>query len=327
LSNCDEVELFLNGKSLGRQAMPRFSELKWKVTYASGTLSAKGYTGGKLVVESKVETTGAGALVQLAADRATIKADGEDVSVIAVSIADEQGRVVPVAGSAVSFELEGPGRIIGVGNGDPSCQEADKYFANPVIRTVPLNEWRWKDSVDLSAKNLPEVAVQFDDAAWKKADVTAESGPLGLRGRAVFRSQFTVTPDALTAAGIELWFGKLEGDVWVYLNGQKIGTGGNAASPSIFEVKSKLHAGANTLAVTVANYGEAAGVNKGVQLRLVDAPPAVAWSRSAFNGYAQVIVQATKVSGTIKVTARSAGLKSATIEVATKPVAARAALP
>ncbi len=327
LSNCDEVEVFLNGKSLGRQAMPRYSELKWTVAYAPGTLSAKGYTGGKLVAESKVETTGTATTVQLTADRAVIKADGEDVSVIAVSIADEKGRIVPVAGNAVSFELEGPGRIIGVGNGDPSCQEPDKYFASPVIRTIPLNDWRWKDVADPYAANLPEAAVEFDDAAWMKADVMVESGPVGSRGRAVFRSRFVVTPEALTAAGIELWFGKLEGDVSVYLNGQKIGIGGNAASPSIFEVKAKLHVGANTLAVTVANYGEAAGVNKGVQLRLVDAPPPVAWSRSVFNGYAQVIVQSMKVPGTIKVTARSVGLKPATMEVATKPVALRATLP
>ena len=297
------------------------------MAYAPGTLSAKGYTGGKLVAESKVETTGTATTVQLMADRSVIKADGEDVSVIAVSIADEKGRIVPVAGNAVSFELEGPGRIIGVGNGDPSCQEPDKYFASPLIRTIPLNDWRWKDVADPYAANLPEAAVEFDDAAWTKADVMVESGPVGSRGRAVFRSSFVVTPEALTAAGIELWFGKLEGDVSVYLNGQKIGIGGNAASPSIFEVKAKLHVGANTLAVTVANYGEAAGVNKGVQLRLVDAPPPVAWSRSVFNGYAQVIVQSMKVPGTIKVTARSVGLKPATIEVATKSVQSRAALP
>ena len=82
LSNCEEVELFLNGQSLGKQTMKRNSKLSWKVKYAPGTLSArKVMTRGKVVAETKVETTGEPAAVQLTPDRATINADGEDVSV------------------------------------------------------------------------------------------------------------------------------------------------------------------------------------------------------------------------------------------------------
>ncbi len=327
LSNCDEVELFLNGKSLGRQTMPRNSELKWKVAYVPGALSAKGYTAGKLIAETKVETTGASVAVQLTPDRAAIKADGEDVSVLTVSVLDEKGRVVPVAGNSVSFTLEGPGRIIGVGNGDPSCHEPDFYFAALTLRPIPLGDWRWNDVKDPYAANLPEVAVAFDDAAWKPVDVTGESGPLGRQGRAVFRTRITVTPEVLAAAGVELWFGKLEGDVSVYLNGEKIGAGGGANSPSIFDVKAKLLPGVNIIAVAIANYGDTAGVNKGVQLRLVDNPAKVVWSRSVFNGLAQVIVQSTKEAGVVKLTAKAEGLKPATVEIATKPVTLRVALP
>ena len=327
LSNCDEVELFLNGKSLGRQTMPRNSEIKWNVSYVPGTLSAKGYTGGKLVAETKVETIGVAAAVQLVPDRATIKADGEDVSVITVSVGDEQGRVVPVAGNKVNFELEGPGKIIGVGNGDPSCHEPDVYFSAPTLRTIPLGDWRWNDVKDTYVANLPEVAVSFDDSNWRKTDVALESGPLGRSGRGVFRTRFTVTPESLSATGVELWFGKLEGDVSVYLNGEKIGAGGGASSPSIFNVKAKLLPGVNTIAVTVANYGDAAGVNKGVQLRLVDKPTKSAWSRSVFNGLAQVIVQSTQEAGSIKLSAKAEGLKPVTVSIETKPATLRAALP
>ena len=118
--------------------------MKWKVPYAAGALSAKGYRGGKVVAETKVETTGAAAAVQLAPDRALINADGEDLSIVTVSVADAQGRVVPLAGNGVSFELEGAGRIIGVGNGDPSSHEPDVYFAVPTVRTLPIDGWRWK---------------------------------------------------------------------------------------------------------------------------------------------------------------------------------------
>ena len=128
LSNCEEVELFLNGQSLGRQTMKKDSELKWKVKYAPGTLSAKGYKNGQLVAETKVETTGAPAAIQLTPDRSTINADGEDVSVFTVAVTDAQGRVVPVATDLIHFELSGPGKILGVGNGDPSCHEPDVYL-------------------------------------------------------------------------------------------------------------------------------------------------------------------------------------------------------
>ena len=72
------------------------------------------------------ETTGAPARIVLAADRPSIAADGEDVSVITVSVVDAQGRAVATADHLIAFEVTGPGALIGVGNGDPSSHEADK---------------------------------------------------------------------------------------------------------------------------------------------------------------------------------------------------------
>ena len=124
LSNCKSVELFLNGASLGKQAMKPNSKLSWSVTYAPGTLSAKGFDdAGNVIAETKVETTGEPAAVQLTPNRPTINADGEDVSVITVAVADDKGRIVPVAGNKINFTIEGAGKILGVGNGDPSCHE------------------------------------------------------------------------------------------------------------------------------------------------------------------------------------------------------------
>ena len=120
LSNCEEVELFVNGQSLGRKPMVRNTKLSWPVKYSPGVLAAKGYIGGRRVAETKVETTGQPAAVTLTPDRARIKADGEDVSVVTVAVTDAQGRVVPVASDKIQFSLTGPGKILGVGNGDPS---------------------------------------------------------------------------------------------------------------------------------------------------------------------------------------------------------------
>jgi beta-galactosidase len=124
--NVDEVELWLNGKSLGRKPMPRLGHLEWNVPYEAGTLVAKGYRGGKPTLTDQVETTGDPSAIDLSADSPTLKADGEDLAVIAVGAEDAQGRHVATAGSPVTFEIKGPGRILGVGNGDPVSHEPDQ---------------------------------------------------------------------------------------------------------------------------------------------------------------------------------------------------------
>ncbi|MHB8614837.1 MAG: beta-galactosidase GalA [Candidatus Acidiferrales bacterium] len=124
--NCEEVELFLNDQSLGKHPMPRNSHLEWKLNYAPGTLLARGFTAGKLIAESRQETTGAPTAIKLTPDRQAINADGEDVALITVAVLDEKGRVVPIADNEITFELAGPGKVIGVGNGDPSSHEPDK---------------------------------------------------------------------------------------------------------------------------------------------------------------------------------------------------------
>lgn len=134
-SNCAEVELFLNGVSQGRQVVKRHSKLFWReVKYAPGTLSAKGYDqAGKIIAETKVETTGKAVKVMLTRDHTKIDADGRDLVVFTIAAVDAQGRVVPLAQNSVSFALEGAGKIIGVGNGDPNCHEPD-VFTGPQAR-------------------------------------------------------------------------------------------------------------------------------------------------------------------------------------------------
>src|SRR5579871_1687453 len=125
-SNLDKIDLLLNGKSQGMQSMKKDSHVAWKVKYTPGTLEARGYKEGKLVMTAKREATGQPASIMLQPDRAKIQGDGEDVSVVAASVLDEQGRVVPVADNLVTFEVTGSGKLIGVGNGDPSSHAPDK---------------------------------------------------------------------------------------------------------------------------------------------------------------------------------------------------------
>jgi beta-galactosidase len=173
-SNCKSVELFLNGKSLGKQDMPENQYLDWHVLYAPGLLSAKGYNGSKLATETKVETTGAPAAVRLQPDRSTITADGEDVSVIDVAVVDAKGRVVPNADNLVQFELSGAGKIIGVGNGDPSSHEPDKASERHVFNgyaQVIVQASREAGAIDLkaSSEGLGSTSVKIKTIASTKS--------------------------------------------------------------------------------------------------------------------------------------------------------------
>ena len=125
-SNMDKVELFLNGQSLGAKEMKKDSHLAWNVSYAAGTIEAKGYKDGKLAMSTKRETTGAAARLVLRANRTEIDANGEDVAMFAVEVQDAQGRLVPVTDNAITFNVSGKGKLVGTGNGDPTNQEPDK---------------------------------------------------------------------------------------------------------------------------------------------------------------------------------------------------------
>jgi beta-galactosidase len=328
LSNCEEVELFLNGQSLGRKTMERNSHLAWMVKYAPGTLSAKGYNGGKAIAETKVETTGAPAAVQLRPDRSTLNADGEDVSVFTVSATDAQGRVVPVAANSIHFELSGPGKILGVGNGDPSCHEPDVFLPQFSVRSVPLNDgWRWKKLPNIYDPKLAEFKTNFDDSAWETANPQSDGGPLGERDQAVYRVKIQVTGQDLAARAVELRCGMIDEDGWVYVNGKQIGESHDWQVPAVFDLKPFLHPGENTIAVAVANWGEQGGLNKGVQLEFQEKSVAPEWQRSVFNGLAQIIVQSTREPGEIKLTASAEGLSPATASVSSQPCTSRPAAP
>src|SRR5215469_2043691 len=125
-SNLDSVELFLNGKSQGAQRVEPLTHLEWKVKYEPGVIEARGMKDGKVVLTEKRETTGDPVAIRLTSDRTEINADGEDVAVLKVEVLDKEGRPLPTAGNKISFKVTGEGKFLGVGNGDPNCQESDK---------------------------------------------------------------------------------------------------------------------------------------------------------------------------------------------------------
>jgi len=125
-SNLEVVELFVNGQSAGSQKVPHLGHVEWRVKYVPGSIEARGSKGGKVVLADKRETTGPATAIRLTADRTEIDADGEDVAVIKIEALDKDGRFVPTAHNRLGFKISGVGVLIGVGNGDPNCQESDK---------------------------------------------------------------------------------------------------------------------------------------------------------------------------------------------------------
>jgi beta-galactosidase len=325
LSNCQEVELFLNGQSLGRKSMPANSQLKWMVKYAHGVLLAKGYKDGQVIAEQKVETTGPPASVKLSPDRSSIDANGEDLSIITVSVTDAQGRVVPVAGNHIQFELNGPGKIMGVGNGDPSCHEADVYVAAQPSRMVALQDWRIKRGA--SYPHPEESAEKVDTSEWPTANVNRSEGPLAPQTTAVYRTDFEASPTILAAHDVTLDFGMIDDEGFVYVNGHKVGESHDWTAQPSFSVARFLHEGVNSIAVSIQNHEGSGGVNKGVSLEILEKPVPPAWQRSVFNGLAQIIVQGDKEPGTITLTARSTGLEPATLNITAGAATPRPAVP
>jgi beta-galactosidase len=156
-SNQDEVELFVNGKSAGSQKVPHLGHVEWKVRYEPGTIEARGSKDGKVVLTEKRETTGPAASIRLTADRTEIFADGEDVAVLKVEVLDKEGRPVPTAGNLISFKVSGQGTLIGVGNGDPNCQESDKEpkrsLFNGLAQVIVQS---WKDAGEIRIEAVKE---------------------------------------------------------------------------------------------------------------------------------------------------------------------------
>ena len=126
LTNAETIKLILNGKLISVKPVDKYEMAEWTVPYQPGKLEAVGYDNGKEVSRFIVETTGIPVRLELIADRSALAGDGHDAMPVTVRALDAKGRAVPTANISVTFEVTGPGEIIGLGNGDPNSHEAEK---------------------------------------------------------------------------------------------------------------------------------------------------------------------------------------------------------
>ena len=157
-TNCDEVELFLNGKSMGMKMRGNELHLMWQLTYEPGTLKAVGKKGSEVLIEER-KTASEAAKIVLEPDRKTISADDRDLSFVTVKVLDKNGTLVPDAGNLVHFKLAGEGRIVGVDNGsetDLSSFKADsrKAYNGLALVVVQSTEKRGRITLEASSEGL-----------------------------------------------------------------------------------------------------------------------------------------------------------------------------
>jgi beta-galactosidase len=128
--------------------------VEWKVKYEPGVIEARGTKDGKVALTEKRETTGTPVAIRLTADRTEINADGEDVAILTVEVLDKEGQPVPTASNLISFKVTGAGALIGVGNGDPNCQQSDKEPKRSLfngLAQVIVQSARWPGEIHIEA--------------------------------------------------------------------------------------------------------------------------------------------------------------------------------
>jgi beta-galactosidase len=121
------VELFLNGKSVGKKQISNKDVTVFNVPYQKGELKAIGYSDvGKRIAEQRIYSSGAAYKIALSSKNSRINADGRDLAYIECSVTDKDGHLVPLADNMIQFKLDGPAQIIGVGNGNQFSHEPFK---------------------------------------------------------------------------------------------------------------------------------------------------------------------------------------------------------
>jgi beta-galactosidase len=167
-SNCKEVELFLNGKSLGSKSLNEdASPRNWKVAYEHGTLLAVARNDGKVVATDQLRTAGPAAKIQLVPNVSALAADWDAACRVAVTVVDASGIAVPAANDLITFKVSGPGRLAAVDNADNSdhdSYQADQRHAyhGACVAFIKATGPSGKITLTASAPGLASASIMLD---------------------------------------------------------------------------------------------------------------------------------------------------------------------
>jgi len=306
-SNCDEVELFLNKKSMGRKKMELYGHLEWKVPYQAGALEAIGYKDGKKQLSSIQKTSGAPAKIRLTADGQDLKAPG-DVIIVTAEVTSKNDEHVPVANNGLTFSISGGGKIIGLGNGDPTSLEKDRFIDE--LSLVPVSGLLEQP---LSNAELPVQLPVLDEDKWVNAfkgrDYKHQAPAYIYRG--MFDLKSTASNDK-----VNFFYKKIGEDALVFINGTRVDASADDSQKYLLSA-TILKQGKNTLHIIVRpaqkiHEWDAVNTDPGI-IQMIS--PSEPWNRRLFNGYAQVIIQTDGSGKDIILSATGEGLRPGTVKI------------
>ncbi|MCF7955895.1 MAG: DUF4982 domain-containing protein [Phycisphaerae bacterium] len=197
-SNCEEVELFLNGESLGKKPPRELLDFVWKVPYVPGTLKAVGYKGGKAVAEKVFKTASNPTTIELTADNVDMKAGVKDISHLTATIKDADGNFVPWACNRIDYKIEGPVKLLGFDNGDPMDVTSHRETYRKTFNGLSLGIFEATSGlgpIEVTAAGILG-RTKFENSTKIAIDVSR----IALRGElpdAAFDITYSVTPSIL----------------------------------------------------------------------------------------------------------------------------------
>lgn len=299
-SNCDEVELFLNKKSLGKKKMQQNSHLEWKVNYAPGTLEAIGYKNGKKVLTEIQKTTGKGENIKLSLDKENVLKG--NVAVVTVELTDKNGLHVPTTNDEITFSIKG-GKILGVGNGDPTSLENDQFIDDIVLSPI-INFMEQKGAtatLPQQLSNYPETEwnIAFKDRDYKKQAPSY-----------IYKGEFELKNNSASNS-VSFFYKKIGVETVVFINGNKVNP--STEDPQKYVLDSAiLKQGKNTIHIAATPLQkikdwDVMNTDPGIIQVITPAEP---WKRKLFNGYAQIIIQKDENAKEVILSASAKGLKA-----------------
>jgi beta-galactosidase len=265
-----------------------------------------------------VQTTASAASIHLVADKNILKAGTPDIAMITVDALDKNNLHVPDANDEITFSIQGPGKIIGVGNGNPSSLEADKYLEK--IKVVPVENLKEKFIENISS--ITETTAAYDDAQWQKAFTDDRIKAFGEKVKAlVYRGTF-ILPDINKNDTVRFFYNSLGNNQSIYINGKLIAANilkNNKGNTFVLDAAT-LNKGKNTIAITATPLLKDQpwdNVNMDPGLFQIISP-AAAYKRKLFSGLAQVIVQVEEGEGEIILNGTANGLKMGSVKLQAK---------
>lgn len=170
-SSCDEVKLFLNGKLLGVKSTNRSTRFMatFQVSYYPGILKAVGYSDNKEVSKAVLQTAKEVSQIQLSADRKKLDANGQDLTYVTVKLTDKNGVSNPNANNLLSFHINGPGSIVGIGNANPVSTES--------YQDLQHKAWKGRCLVIIKSKRKPgNIVLTVSSDGLTSKSINIQSG-------------------------------------------------------------------------------------------------------------------------------------------------------